>query len=328
MKQRKITFVLALALALTLVLTGCAGSAGKNANGVTDTASSTAEAATDGGYYSESLDYGEEVPGESQGVSGDETDVPQKLVYTADLTLETRDLNAALESLRARLDALGGTVQESGMEGLNPGDDTVSYTAARPRAVLTLRVPSERFSEFLGALQAEQELFTVRQASTRTENLTRRYVDLESRLKALRAEEEWLLQAMEKAENVTELLEIRDRLTDVRWEIESLTNSLQTIDYDADWSTVTVTLTQVERYSPQEQAGFGERIGGYFADSGENFLAFLEGVLHLLILALPFLVILGIVIAVVVAVVKRSNKKRRRVSPQDMSRGELPENKK
>ena len=316
MKQRKIfASLLALALLLSVLLTGCASSGNKYENA----ASSSASYNPDGGYY-EDGDYGyyeSEYPGESaeesKGVSGADTTLPQKLVYTADVSLETRDLNASLENVRARLKEAGGAIQDQQLYDLNTGDDTVSaygYSIGRPRASLTIRVPSENFDSFLAGLQAEQDLFTVQSVSSRTENLTRQYYDLDSRIKALRTEEEWLLEAMEKAENVSELLEIRDRLTDVRWEIESLTNSLQTIDYDADWSTVYLDLTQVERYTPKDEADFGQRVGEYFANSGESFLGAMEGLLEVLIMLLPYLVLLAIILVIVLVLVKRSNKKR------------------
>lgn len=57
--------------------------------------------------------------------------------------------------------------------------------------------------------------------SKTTEDVTLEYVDTESHLKALKTEEETLLALLEKAEKLSDVFEIQEELTNVRYQIES-----------------------------------------------------------------------------------------------------------
>ena len=311
---------LALALAALLTLAAC----GASTNGVADQGYSA-------GAFSEAMDgdwglyeYDDEMEAEAtEEVSwgedvSDVGNVPQKLVYTATAQLETKDIQAALEALYRRIDEAGGVIQAENLYNLDAGDvnEEYSYSRGQPSASLTVRVPSERYREFIAGLKADPDLIYAKSVTSETENLTRSYYDMESRVKALRSEEEWLLAFMGEAENVSEMLEIKDRLTEVQREIEALTTELKAIDYDADWSTAHIQLTQVQRYSAREgEKSFGDRVAGYFKSSGTTFLDFMEGLLEFIIMVLPYLILLGLLALLIWRIVKAATKRQRRKQP-------------
>ena len=53
------------------------------------------------------------------------------------------------------------------------------------------------------------------------DDVTLRYVDVDSHKKALETEQERLLALLEKAENVEDIITIENRLSDVRYELEN-----------------------------------------------------------------------------------------------------------
>ena len=63
-----------------------------------------------------------------------------------------------------------------------------------------------------------------------TENVTLQYVSTESRVKALETEQTRLLELLENAETMEDLLTIEARLTDVRWELENYASQLRVLD--------------------------------------------------------------------------------------------------
>ena len=122
---------------------------------------------------------------------------------------------------------------------------------------------------------------------------------------ALQTEEARLLELMEKAETMSDLLEIEARLTDVRYELESTTSQLRVYSNQVDYATIHLSIEQVQEYTPVEEETLWQRISGGFMSSlksvGEGIVDFFVWV----IVSLPYLVIWGAVLAVVIIIFKK-----------------------
>ncbi len=146
--------------------------------------------------------------------------VPQnrKWIVTVSMTAETEDLDSLLESIGAQIEALGGYVED---QRITNGS---RYSTSRYRsASLTVRIPAADVDSFT---QEVAGVCNVVRSSKNLEDITLTYVATESRMKALQTEEARLLELMEQAETMSDLLEIEARLTDVRYELESVTSQL------------------------------------------------------------------------------------------------------
>jgi hypothetical protein len=144
--------------------------------------------------------------------SGVDADTPAdaKLVYTGTLQLVVDELQPALVRAQAEIAALGGFVSAS--QEFTKGD--------QPRATITYRIPSARWSEALTTLRA---LATeVVSEETQATEVGAQLVDLEARIRNLRSSEAALQQIATNTTKVSDLLEVERRLTDVRGDIESL----------------------------------------------------------------------------------------------------------
>lgn len=133
-----------------------------------------------------------------------------KIVYTGSLQLVVTDLQSAVQRARAEISARGGHVgasQESNDDG-------------SPRATITFRIPSDRWDEAIAALRGIAS--DVVSEETRSSDVGAQLVDLEARLRSLRASETALQEIAAGATRVTDLLEVERRLTEVRGQIESL----------------------------------------------------------------------------------------------------------
>ena len=62
------------------------------------------------------------------------------------------------------------------------------------------------------------------------DDVTLRYVDVDSHKKALETEQERLLALLEKAENVEDIITIENRLSDVRYELENYESQIRLLD--------------------------------------------------------------------------------------------------
>ena len=227
----------------------------------------------------------------------------QKLIKTIRMEAETEDLDALLPQISAKISALGGYVEN---QELYNGS---SYSSYRYRnANLTVRIPAEQLNGFVEDVKGVSNVVSYNES---TENVTLQYVSTESRMKALEVEQERLLELLAKAENMSDLLEIEARLTDVRYELESVTSQLRVYDNLVDYATINLNIEEVQEYTPVAEETLWQRISGGFMDSLEGVGNFFVELFAFLIISLPYLALIAAVIALIVFLCKRSAKKRR-----------------
>ncbi len=235
------------------------------------------------------------------GTGGDVVLKEEKLVYTSNVTLETEDFDTASETLHQTIKSLGGIIVSESAYNLNNVNSKGFRTLN-----MTVRIPQANYDAFLAGIS---ETYNVASINNSVQNLTERYYDNENRLKSYRIQEERLFAMLEKAENVSEMLEIESRLCDVQYEIEALTNAQNTIDNDVKYSTFYLNLNEVTKYTSPTPKTFGDRLAETFKNSGEMFTEFLEGALFALIFLAPYLVIIAVFVIVLVIIIKHRKKK-------------------
>lgn len=227
----------------------------------------------------------------------------QKLIKTIRMETETEDLDALLPQINAKISALGGYVEN---QELYNGS---SYSSYRHRsASLTVRIPAEQLDSFTEDVKGVSNVVSYNES---TENVTLRYVSTESRMKALEVEQERLLELLSKAENMSDLLEIEARLTDVRYELENVTSQLRVLANQVDYATVHLYISQVKAYTETEEQTVWQRIGSGFKenlkDMGENLTDFFVWI----VTYSPQLILWAVVIAVAVTVLRKKIAKRK-----------------
>ena len=208
--MKKMTAILVTLCMLAALLAGCGG-ASKSTQAFD--AAAPAEAAN-GAYYDM-----ESAKSEDGGLTGDtatdSTVLPEgrKWIITVNMSAETEDLDSLMATLNGKISGLGGYVEDQ--DSYNGS----MYSSRRYRsASLTVRIPAERVDEFTEEMSG---IANVVSTNLSREDITLSYVATESRVKALQTEEARLLELMEQAETMADLLEIESRLTDVRYELEN-----------------------------------------------------------------------------------------------------------
>lgn len=280
-----------------------------------------------GGLKSESaMDYdyyAPEAPMESPVVSEDEyltTDntayenKTEKLVYSASLGIETKDINIALEHIYGKINEFNGIIQDERQNNMGHVVYEDYYRhSGNASAYIFVRIPQEHYDAFINSLEDENGDIVVSSISKNVQNMTQVYYDTESRLRSLRVQEERLFEFMESAGNVSDMLNVEDRLTDVQYEIDSATNSLLVIDNDVKYSKVTLNIEEVIKYSstPENPKNFFERVWMYITESAEEFAETLEYWLECAIYLVPYFVLLVIVYIVFIKIKRKVQKKRK-----------------
>jgi len=161
-------------------------------------------------------------------ITGDRID----LVRTGTFSLEVDDVDASLTKLTNLMKSQGGYVSGS-----------YRYTdTSTPYLTVTFRVPAASFDAAVLALRAEG---TVLSEQISTYEVTMQLVDLEARLRNLRASEAALLTLMARATSVSDVLAVQTQLTAVRSDIESYDAQRAAIADQVAMTTISVTISPI-----------------------------------------------------------------------------------
>ncbi len=225
----------------------------------------------------------------------------RKLIKTVELEMQTRAYDAFITSLQSELAKAGGYVQQSDIRGGSGGIGR--------NGTLTLRVPADELDAFLDALSPSG---TVISRSEETQDVTLEYVDIESRLKALRAEQTALLALLEKAESLSDILTVQDKLTGVNGEIESYESRLRTMQTLIAYSTVNLHVYEVEKEQIVTPLGLWEEIGMKLSNNLKDVGQGLRAIFVWIVSSLPYLVIIAVLVVAVLLILRLIMRRNRR----------------
>ena len=225
----------------------------------------------------------------------------RKWIITVNMSAETEDLETLLASLDKKIAGLNGYVED---QNIYNGS---SYSSRRYRsASLTVRIPAEDVDKFTEEVSG---LANVVRTNKNLEDITLSYTATESHIKALETEEARLLEFMAKAENMSDLLEIEARLTDVRYELESYSSQLRLYDNQVDYATIYLDIEEVQEYTPVEEETFWEKITSGFKSNLKGLGEDLEELVVWIIVTSPYLLVYALVGICIFFAVKASRKK-------------------
>jgi len=106
---------------------------------------------------------------------------------------------------------------------------------------LVIRVPSDRFEEFVNEVK---DLGEVRSESISGQDVTQEFIDLEARLRNLRAQEAVLLRLFDKATTVAATVRVQSELGRVQLESEQLRGRLRYLEDQTSLATLSVSVAE------------------------------------------------------------------------------------
>lgn len=312
----------AISLALLMLLSLCACGAKNSYSAAPQAAPAAAysasydmAAAEEAAYYDSGFAAGAEMPAEepAEAVSGsDATDPgidPDKIIYSASATVETTDFDGTVKGVNELVKAHGGFIESSSVNGTNYYNKSRGYQSTRS-ASFTIRIPSGDFNTVMNSLST---LGNVPYTYTFTENISSRYYDTQARLNAYKTQEESLLRMMELAESVEDVIAIEDKLSDIRYNIESLQTRLNGWDRQVNFSTINLEVQEVREYTPEtvEQPGYGKQLWLSLKDGLTGVGDFFKNFLVWFVGALPALIVLTALFFVFRPLLRKANDKRK-----------------
>ena len=322
MKKRSILAILLAALPALTIFTGCAAST-KSASADSAAQAPAAEMPMEEPASAEEFAEAEEfaydtVATTEAGGGAAETPEPDdsvadytaKIIYTASVSIETTEFDKAVAALENQVQKIGGFVESSNVTGDTQYNSDGTTTVVNRWAYYTVRIPCDHFESFLH----ETEGFgNVTSTSRDAQNVTSAYTDYEARLSSLNTQEERLLDMLAKSEDVETLIALEQRLSDVRYEIESIERNLRNYDMQIKYSTVNLDLREVEVYTPTVpvRRTFSQKLADSLSDGWNGFTRGIQNVILGLASALPALILLAVITAAVIVCIKKARKKRK-----------------
>lgn len=230
----------------------------------------------------------------------------RKWIITVNMDAETENLDEAIAAIMQRITGLNGYVED---QSIYNGSAYSTNPSRRYRnASLTIRIPADQVDSFTEAVAG---IANVVSNSKNLRDITLTYTTTANRVEALETEQTRLMELLSQAENMSDLLEIESRLTDVRYELENYASKLRLYDNQIDYATLYLGLREVQEYTPTEEITTWEQITRGFIGSIQGLGESLVNGLVWLIVASPFLVVYGAIATVIILLVRKSSKKRR-----------------
>lgn len=178
----------------------------------------------------------------------------RKVIETAQVSLETRDLPTVEAKIIVLLESKNGKIDVSNVSVDSNGRRNGNYT---------LRVPQGQLQAFVKEISSTPDVI-VRQRNISAQDVTEEYVDINARLENMQRHEMRLREILAKANTVDEILKVEKELAAVRTQIESVTARLKTMTSRIEMSTVNLRISEV---SLATESNYGGKIMRVVRDS-------------------------------------------------------------
>lgn len=219
--------------------------------------------------------------------------IPSKIKKTADLNITVDDYKKARVEIEKIVKSGNGYI---GSE--NEQNSTYSITND-----MVIRVVNKDFDVMVSKLLTVAS--NVNSKNISAEDVTAEFVDIQSRLKSKKEIEKRYVDILQKASKVSDILEIEEKIGEIREEIEAKEGELKLLSDQVDYSTINLNFHQEFEYTPTDRPGFFGRLGTAFGNGWSGFLSFVVGMVY----AWPLWVIIGLISYFLVRFIKRKIKK-------------------
>jgi hypothetical protein len=224
--------------------------------------------------------------------------IRRKIIYRATVELVVEDfepVQAKVDDLVKQFDAY---LAKSNISG-RPGSPRSGHW--------TVRVPADRYDEFL---EAARGLGEIRRVSSDSQDVTEEFYDVEARIRNKKQEEARLIDLLKSATGkLEEVLAVEKEISRVRGEVEQLEGRMRVLGDLTTLATVELQVDEIKDYVPEEAATYGTRVGRAWHSSLTAMRSFGQELSILAVAAAPWL---GVLLALLIPLVLWVRSRRRR----------------
>ena len=234
-------------------------------------------------------------------------DLPEerKIIKTYELNAETKEFDATVANIEALVAEYGGYVESNSVTNRNYNSKMARYASYK------FRVPAENAEAFVGSIG---NTLNVTRQNSNAEDVSETYYSIEATLEELQIERDSLLNMMASLDTQKDYnfwLTLQTRLSEVRQQIARYQALLNNYDSRVEYSTVSLYINEVVNYTPAEEEPFGTRIANAFTTGLEEFAEFSVDFVVWFAEALPFIVLIVVILIPVILIARKRRAKRR-----------------
>ncbi|MFU8870701.1 DUF4349 domain-containing protein [Micromonospora sp. SL4-19] len=292
---RRVIALTAVGLVAVLVAGACSADGGANDSGTSAQAPAAGSAVDRDQAAGAGPEQGKAVPGQT-GSGGADVRVEQRsIIYTGTLQVRVDDVDRAARAAIAAATGAGGFV----------GGDQRHSESADARAELILRVPADKFT---GVVDELARLGRPEERQVRTEDVTEETVDLDARIATQRARVDSARRLLAKASSINDLVTLENEVGRREADLASLEAKKRRLADLTALSTITVTFVGTDATTAEEGPELGFLVG---LQGGWNvFVTTMFVLLTVLGAVLPFAVVIGVPVALLVRAARRRRARR------------------
>ena len=232
------------------------------------------------------------------------SEISEKKIRTVNMTLECKNVESAAKELKDKVKAEGGYIESEDYSASSQWDDAKSMN-------FTIRIPKGNVDHFLDFLNGEGRILS---KSENLQDVRLEYRDAKNHIKALETEQERILALMEKAETVDQLIALENRLTEIRYQLDSYNSEILDYDNKVDFSTIYLELQESVdgKINQSGNYSFFDRVrDGFFRNLYEIRVFFADIALFVLVFIPQILLVLLAILFIVFANKYLLNKKKK-----------------
>lgn len=243
--------------------------------------------------------------------------VERKLIRNVSMHLETREFDALTKSISDAVTFFGGYMEQSDVSGNSlywSGERSSRYSN------LTARIPENKLDAFLTEVSSQGNV-TYKNESV--QDVTLQYTDITSRKKTLQMEQDRLWELLEKAESIDAVIALEARLSEVRYQLESIESQLRTLDNQIVYSTVYLSIQEVQVLTSTDPDTIPVRIQKGLSRSLNQLKVSSVDFLVWFISSLPILAVFAVLVFIAVIILKKSLKRRKTRKQKGTDKNEI-----
>jgi hypothetical protein len=214
----------------------------------------------------------------SQSVPGS-SGIDTKIIQTAYITIEVKDVPGVVETLKTLAVEKGGYISSTNIQN--------NYNNRLSGSVI-IRIPATEFENTFSSIKT---IGTVKTISTQGRDVTEEYVDLQAQKTSYQNQLVQYNEIMKRAVKVEDVIVIQQQIDRVQTELNRLEGRLKYLNSQIDFSTITINLQEPEPVGGRSSHTFVSTINEGIA----GFFGMIDAIIIVLLTLLP-LIIAGIAV--------------------------------
>ncbi len=172
----------------------------------------------------------------------------QKIIRSANVRYEVNDMDLSLERIDELLGKYEGVVQNQ--RQYSQYDRLNTY--------LTVRVPAKEFENFVNELLVDKGIRRLDEKNISAKDVTEQFIDIEARLATKKEAMARYKVLLQKAETVTDMITVEEKIRRLQEEIESQEARLKYLSGQVEMSEIRIDIYQIIKttYVPEKSTGF------------------------------------------------------------------------